>query len=432
MPRSAKNQTLRAIMAVTTIVLALFAVPLGLAIERLLEDRFAISLEHRADIAARELDLTDPIERPDSSELPAGKDRFAVYTALGQRQLGRGPQRLEAELQSSAAGTIEIAGALIVSVPLRSGETTLGWLRSERSQADVDNTVYRAWLVILSGSMAVLCIGWLIANRFANRIGQSAQTLQSIAHRLGEAHFSSAETHTGIREFDEVLRTLAATSERLEAMIQREQAFSADVSHQLRTPLTGLRTALETELAFPRPDPSSALIESLDDVDRLERTVVDLLAMARNELRNTTDLDVVSTVSTTIADWRPEYTAHQREIEGCHHIDSLIASGNAALLRQALDIVLDNALRHGQGKVTISVEALVGGCVIAITDQGPGLPDISLELRTPMTRRLGLSLATRAMVTQGGRLIVSRHQPFTEIQLVLSANKDNSALEPNV
>ena len=82
-------------------------------------------------------------------------------------------------------------------------------------------------------------------------------------------------------EVDAVSHALGVTAERLDRMLQRERAFSADASHQLRTPLTSLRVTLEAAELDPDADQDAAIGTALDEVDRLDRTIDDLVALAR-------------------------------------------------------------------------------------------------------------------------------------------------------
>ena len=301
-----QRKVLTSIMMVTSIVVLLFAVPLGVVLERLLDDRAMASLEHSADVAARSIDLTDPSDTPEASELPAGEDRSALYNPNGDRILGIGPTRLEPSLQASPSktrNTIESGHELVTSVAVMSGETTLGYIRVARDQRTLDRTTTLALTALAATAIIVLLVGLLLGRRLSANIGRTAQRLSDAATRLGEGDFSTVFAPTGVREFDSVGAALASTAKSLGDMIDREQAFSADASHQLRTPITALTTALETEIAFPRPDRLDILREALTEANRLQSTVSDLLNLARTEQQGNQSFDVNTIAAAAAAHW---------------------------------------------------------------------------------------------------------------------------------
>ena len=106
---------------------------------------------------------------------------------------------------------------------------------------------------------------------------------------------------------------MSASSERVRQLLQRERSFSSHVSHQLRTPVAAMRVAVETELDAPRPDPTEVLRECLRELDRLERTVTSLLALARHDERQPEWCDVAALVRAQAERWRAPYAAAGRD-----------------------------------------------------------------------------------------------------------------------
>ncbi len=418
---SIQRKVLTAIMTVTTIVMLLFAIPLGVVLERLLDDRAVGSLQQQADLAARSIDLTDPTDQPDVSEFPSGSDRFALYTAAGVRRLGDGPAQLEPTLTRSrgrSTRTMESGHNLVASVPLMSGEATLGYVRVSRDQGSSDRIGQAAIVALTVLSSLVLAVGLLLGRRLAANIGRSAQQLRDAATRLGDGEFTLPLASTGITEFDAVGASLAATSNSMSELLQREHAFSADASHQLRTPLTALKASLETEIAFPRQVPQIALHEALGEVHRLEQTVTDLLSLARAEQDGNVLFDVGSVVISAVTHWNERAQETDRAVtcfDGCE--DSL-AVGNAGLLRQALDALIDNSLRHGEGTVAVAVVDDEATVAVSITDEGLGFTQPSQGQSG--NRGMGLPLVKRLVHAQGGRLVTIRTSPKPLQQIVLA------------
>jgi signal transduction histidine kinase len=431
-----QRKVLTAIVTVTTIVVLLFAIPLGIIFERLLDDRAVSSLEHRADVAARSIDLTDPSDKPDASELPAGDVRSALYSPAGVRTLGVGPLELESELRVSPTGsrnTIESGSDLVTSIAVISGEKTLGYVRVARNQQSLKRVTQLALAALTAMVLAVLLVGFLLGRRLSANIGRTAQQLSDAATRLGEGDFNTTFTTTGIREFDNVGSALATTARSLSDLIDREQAFSADASHQLRTPITALKTSLETEIAFPRPDRLDILHESVTEVDRLQGTVTDLLALARAEQQGNRQFDVSSVALAAATHWNVHAQREGRNVKSVDHSKHALALGNPGLLRQALDALLENSIAHGEGAVNVAVTSDDHAITVMVSDEGPGFEFGDAKSAEDSTRvGLGLPLVQRLIRAQGGRLITAHTNNESQVQILLrlppSTDADKSAV----
>ncbi len=414
-------------MTTTAIVVLLFAVPLGFVLQRLLNDQAVLALEHRADLAARQIDLTSPLDAPDASEFPLGPDHFALYSPSGIRRTGIGPNRLEQRLVTVASKTTvtrRVHGQLISVVPITSGEASLGYLRAERSGAKTRQAIRKAIGLLIFGVAVVLVVGWILARQLASRIAASTASLRLAAIQIGNGNFTARASSSGISELDDIGAALSSTAQNLDEMVAREKSFSADTSHQLRTPLAGLRASLEAELSFPRSDPRIAIQESLSDVARLEQIVTDLLRLARLERDNDAIVDVLRVAADARDRWNESFARKGRPLVLRGKVDDIDAYGQTELLRQAIDALLDNALTHGDGLTEIVLECGsptddddgTDSVVVGICDHGPGFP------LTPDERSstgLGLSLANRLVIAQGGRLVTARARPHPIQKIVL-------------
>ncbi len=158
-------------------------------------------------------------------------------------------------------------------------------------------------------------------------------------------------------EIGRLARTMNAMLARLEDSTDRQQRFVADASHELRSPLTGIRAQLEVDLAHPeRADWEATERDVLDDAIRLQRLVDDLLALATADAsaldeshRAPVDLDEI--VLTEARRLRSRTT---------HHVDTAGVSGaqveaNADQLVRAVRNLLDNAARHARSTVTVTL-----------------------------------------------------------------------------
>jgi signal transduction histidine kinase len=214
--------------------------------------------------------------------------------------------------------------------------------------------------------------------------GAALRPIEAMRRRAAEISTSSLHERLPVPPAnDEVARlgeTLNAMLGRLEDGLERERRFVSDASHELRTPLAMLRT--ELELALRRARSPKELEQSVrsaaDETDRLSRIADDLLLLARAEqgrlqLRaEPTDLvDVLETVRTRFGA-RAELERRPLKVDVD---DSPVARVDRLRLEQALGNLVDNALRHGDGAITITAATTDSTTELHVLDEGPGFPD---------------------------------------------------------
>jgi signal transduction histidine kinase len=266
--------------------------------------------------------------------------------------------------------------ARMLAVPVTRGVLVVGATRENR--AETLSSLRNAFLI--SGSVALLLSalgGYLLA-------GGALHPIEAMRRRAAEISASSLDERLPVPPArDEVARlgeTLNAMLARLEDGLERERRFVTDASHELRTPLAMLRTELELALRRARtPEELERSIRSAaEETDRLSRIADDLLLLARAEQgrlpirAEPTDLaDVVETVRARF-DARAELEGRTIETEVD---DSPVARVDRLRLEQALGNLVDNALRHGDGAITITAAARGPIAELHVLDEGAGFPD---------------------------------------------------------
>jgi heavy metal sensor kinase len=220
-------------------------------------------------------------------------------------------------------------------------------------------------------------------------------------------------------ELDRLGQTLNAMLDRLERALETERAFAADASHELRTPLAILRGELELALRRERsPEELRATIEAaLEEALRLSALADDLLVLARaDEGRLPLDprpLDAAALLETVRGRFARRAEEQGRPL-AVHAPDGLALRADPARLEQALGNLVDNALRHGAGAVTLSARADGGAVELAVADEGPGFdPDFARRAFERFSRAdaarsrggtgLGLAIVRAIAEAHGGR-----------------------------
>jgi len=244
------------------------------------------------------------------------------------------------------------------------------------------------------------------------RLTRPLDALRSDAARIGDGDFTVRPARSGVRELDQVGDALASTAVRIGGLVEREQAFSSDASHQLRTPLAGLRLTLESELAHPQPDPARALQNALSAVDRLEATIGELLDLARDTSAvQRPPIDLVPVVDEIARRWRPLLAQRSRPFRFSAPQGVLLAKVSATAVGHVVDVLIDNAREHGRGAVELTVIGEPSLIVLAVADEGPGIVDATtiFERRNAQASGsgIGLALARRLIAAEGGRLEVA-------------------------
>ena len=435
-PRDLSTLLQRSILGAALLAMVLFALPLAVAVQGLYRNQ---SFAELARVAERvRADVVNQ-NGPDgtvrfSISVPADSEhdiRVGVYTRDGARVSGNGPAQGGELLRNVARDGVEESGTangeLVVAVPILadSDAGTAGpaddrrfVVRVAESQGSLKAKTYLTWLGMAGLVGAVLLVIGTVGRTRARRLAQPLTELATAAEALGRGDFSVRATRAGVSEIDDVSANLERTARRLGAILERERAFTAEASHQLRTPLTAMRLSLESALVTPGSDLGAAVDDALAGLDRLEQTVLDLLMLARDTSSSGQQCDVAEVLDAVVPPWRRPLAAQDRRVEVRCPDGPLMALVAAPALRTVLDVLLGNALSHGAGTVLVEVRPTPEAMLVEVSDEGPG---ITGDPRRVFARRssdargtgIGLALARSLVEADGARLELVRAVPPT-------------------
>lgn len=214
-------------------------------------------------------------------------------------------------------------------------------------------------------------VWWLVG-----RTLRPVETIRAEVAGIGSADLARrvVEPHGG-DEIARLARTMNAMLDRVEIAAQRQQAFVADASHELRSPLTRIRAEIEVDLAHPDGADLTATHRSvLEETSALERLVDDLLHLARSDetadgpRRDPLDLDdIVLTEARRLR-------GSQRVTVDVTGVAAAQIQGDADQLARVVRNLVDNAERHATSTVTLTLAELGDEVVLAVIDDGPGIP----------------------------------------------------------
>ncbi|WP_345421765.1 HAMP domain-containing sensor histidine kinase [Actinomycetospora chlora] len=416
-----RSRIVRLVVVAAVLAIAVFAVPFAVGAGRYYVTSERADLEGDAQAAAAAT-VVGP-GSPATVIGPIGPETtLGVYDLRGDRVAGDGPSRLDGGLARALTGGVEqgtAGGDFLVAVPVVADDRQTGVLRASRPDTRAREESALTVAVMVALAAAAVLATWAVARRSARRMAAPLEELVAAAERLGDGDFTVRARTTGIPEIDALGQAQAATAARLSELVARERAFSAEASHQLRTPLAALRLQLE-DLASRRD--GDGLAGALATTDRLDRTVEDLLRLARGHRPAAAPVDVAAVVR-DVVDGHAEVVCEET---------GLRAGVSPAALRQILAVLLENAATHGTGTVEVTVRRAGTAVAVDVADEGAlTLPEAALFGRRGETadapgggHGIGLALARRLAEAEGGRLRLRTPEPTTFTLLLPASSPD--------
>ncbi|WP_213455174.1 sensor histidine kinase [Rhizomonospora bruguierae] len=454
------------------LVLAALEVPLAISLanrdtERMTVDRLADASRFAtlAEPALRTGDTADIRgellrydELYDIAAIVIDVDRHAVLTSrpdFDPLREGAGPQvpraieRALAGEQVGGEGTVWPWGnrTLVVASPVGSGGEVLGAVVTVSPTDRLRAAVRVSWLKLLAVGMLAVVAGIAVASILARWTLKPVVELDATVHRITAGNYG-ARVPPGLGP-PELQRLTVAFNEMADTVtdaLERQRAFVAQASHQLRNPLTALRLRVEDlgeELTSQAAAQEHRL--ALEETERLGDVLDGLLALARTERgqHRLAVVDASATVAARVAAWQP--LAAQRRIGlAADPAPPVWVRVVTTGLDQALDALIDNALKFADAgaRVRVSVRPADGGADVHVIDDGPGLSDERRARaperfwRAPTSQNvegagLGLPIVAALMEASGGRLDLLPVRPHgLDARLWLPAAKPPAAKPP--
>jgi len=349
-------------------------------------------VDRRGRIVARSLSLGGRV-------LPASLGAGAVAGRPGYGETDLGETHLRVYAAPLAEGTGRAAGGAVVVAA---------------STADVADTLHSVRAFTLCGALAAAVLGgaavWFLMGRALAPLAR----LDRVAAEIGRTG-DPRRRLPGPNRDDEVGRlasTLNTMLDSLERARENERRFVADASHELRTPLTALRGNVEH---LARHGATPELVADLEhDAERLARLADDLLVLSREEASARPDVEV-----------RLDDLARESGGDAWSGEEVRVVGDRDALARAIANLV-DNARRHGSGRVTVEAAQSNGVALLTVADEGPGVPEPERERVFERFHGggsgLGLAIVRATAERHGGRAYV-RGATFTiELPVVRKAS----------
>jgi two-component system, OmpR family, sensor kinase len=390
---------------VLLLALIAFAVPLGFSLRDRVDEEVRLQAREQADIvAATAAELLTTARRGDLRALVRSAARSSRGRVIVVDRSGRliADSSGAAALGTSFAQRPEVAAALsgrrlqetrrsqtlgedllATATPVILGGRPTGAVRVTQSVAAVHRAVRRSigGLVLIAG--VVLLLGLVAGALIARKLAGPLRRLEGTARRIAHGDVDRRATVEGTTEQRSLARSFNEMTDRLSRALRSQREFVADASHQLRTPMTGLRLRVEEARAALTEDGDvdgarEELDAGLDEVDRLSNIVDELLLLSRAGAPDAPagNIDLGAVASAAVDRWAA--AAERRGVSLSAHAD------RAAVVRcarpdidRALDSLVGNAVQYSPPGTSVLVRAR--GRAIEVIDEGPGLAPDELD-----------------------------------------------------
>ncbi|MGA5089260.1 MULTISPECIES: HAMP domain-containing sensor histidine kinase [unclassified Streptomyces] len=424
-----RQRVVRVALTAALVAVVLLAVPLALAIRSSLYADQRDTLERAALSGAVRVSpdyvTGDPVELP----APPPGGRLGLYDPAPRLRAGTGPRTGDTAVREALAAEVvrgRSGGDLVVAVPVSHAERVIGVVRASSPAAVVRDRVLIAWAVLAGVCALALTVAVLVARRQARVLAAPLEDLSRHCRAVTAGDLSARAAPSSVAEIDQVARTHNEMLHSLTELLRHERDFTANASHQLRTPLTGLQLTLEAGLAQDDEARSRpALEEALATTRRLHRTVEEVLRLSRSHglpRRPAPDTPVPQLLRETEERWHGPFARDGRRLEcGTQVPDDLRVPG--ASVTEILGVLLDNARVHGRGTVRLTARDLGEAVAFDVTDEGTMDGEASRLFDRGRTDAgegsgIGLSLARDLAVSLGGRLSLTGRRPAAFTLLV--------------
>jgi len=403
-----RRRILLATLLAVAVTAAALGIPLGWAATRVVEDLT------RDDLSGRVHQVSAIIDEQLASGDGVDLRQVSLAVPQGGRLVVSGPT-----IGEISYGPDPGPDALVETAPtVRQGYVSLLVPSDSLRRSQTEMTLLVGLLVTVS-----VGVGMIVASLTAHRLAEPLRFVAQRAARLGAGDFRPTRQRHGIPELDRVAEALDASAQAVAQLLQRERHLVGDVSHQIRSRITALRLRLEGLTLHSDPEVVTEATAALEQTERLTTALDELLAAARAAREvGAEPVDLGEQLQRITAEWTELLRARGRTLR-VRVPSGLLVRATPARLREAIGVLLDNALQHGDGTVTVTArrgERAGGGtAVVEVSDHGRGIPD---ELVPHIFDRgvsgsgstgVGLALARALVEADGGRLELSTARPAT-------------------
>ncbi|MEO8558364.1 MAG: stimulus-sensing domain-containing protein [Rhodospirillales bacterium] len=353
-------------------------------------------------------------------------------------QLARDYEEVVIALRGGAASAIRTdrrdRRILSVAVPVQRYKEVLGALMLSHDDATVAASLRQVRLDILKVSLVALIATVLLSLYLAGTIARPIRLLAAAAQRVRSSDGGEPTIPDLSERRDEIGDLSLALHEMTNTLWKRMgaiESFAADVAHELKNPLTSLRSAVETAARIENPEQRTKLMAIvLDDVNRLNRLISDISRASRLDAElmraDLTPIDLADLLQNMLGIYRGQALEQKVAVELITQgKPPFQVRGHEGRYSQVFANLIENALSFSppDAKVTVTLAHDGGLVIVAVEDNGPGIPDNKLGAifdrfysERPAAEQfgkhsgLGLSIAKQIVETYEGSIVVANRR----------------------
>jgi len=394
-------------------------------------------------------DLIPPDDRPTRLERAwiaiknwFGRSSYPLYRDLGPEN-GKGYPEVVQALAGQKASAVRVNERgeiiLLVAVPIQRFRAVRGALLLSTQGGDIDSAVaaerFQVLLLFLALGAVMVLLSVLLARTIAGPVRRLADAAETVRRRIKSREEIPDFTYRR-DEIGELSGALRDMTNSLYSRIESIESFAADVAHELKNPLTSLRSAVETMPLAKTPESRARLLAVIEhDVRRLDRLISDVSDASRLDAelqrQDASPVDLTRLLRTvvTVANEvrRDDGVKITLAFEGGTP-SSFIVPGHDSRLGQVIDNLIENARSFSppNGRVRITAKRLRNAVEITVDDDGPGIAPEAMEriFERFYTDRphqgfgqnsgLGLSISRQIVQAHGGRIRAENRMGVSE------------------